>query len=128
MYRCATLITLSLMYSPGSFAQDQIDPTQASPDMYSVLLENEHVRVVDYRIEAGQRDEWHTHPAKVMYIVNGGELMITLSDGTSFPATEETGVASWMNAVGKHYAENVGSSTVHVVLVEIKSAEETLPE
>jgi hypothetical protein len=36
-------------------------------------------------------------------------------------------VAGWMNAVGKHYTENVGSSTVHVVLVEIKSAEETLP-
>ena len=99
-------------------ASAEIDPVSVSPELYRVLLENEDTRVVEYRIAPGQKDEWHTHPAKTMYVVSGGTLKIYLPDGEEIISEEVTGAAKWMGAVGRHYGENIGDTTVHVVLVE----------
>lgn len=99
-----------------------IDPVTASPDRYTVLLNNDQVRVVQYTLRPGERDQWHTHPPKVSYVVSGGELRIHMADGTSFPASEKAGTASWMDALPRHYAENVGTTTVTIVLTEVKAA------
>lgn len=98
-----------------------IDPVKASPGNYRVLSENEHVRVVEYRILPGEKDEWHTHPPKVSYVVAGGSLRITKENGESFLVSEKADDAGWMGALGRHFAENVGSTPVHIVLIEIKS-------
>ena len=121
---------ISVVFS-SAMAQEQaqsIAPVTVSPGMFTILLENEHVRVVTYRIEPGERDEWHTHPAKVSYVVSGGTLRITLDDGSSFVVEEESDTATWMDHVGRHYAENVGDSTVQIVLVEVKSVNEVSAE
>jgi beta-alanine degradation protein BauB len=99
-----------------------IDAVTASPDRFTVLLNNDQVRVVQYTLRPGERDQWHTHPPKVSYVVSGGELRIHMADGTSFPASEKAGTASWMDALPRHYAENVGTTTVTIVLTEVKSA------
>lgn len=99
----------------------QIDPVIVSPDMYKVLLENDHVRVVDYVIEPGQRDQWHTHPPKASYVVSGGTFRITLADSTSFLSPDTTGTASWRGSTPLHYARSVGSTPIHVILVEPKT-------
>lgn len=120
-------IILIVALSTSVFAQeqpDQVDPVTSSPEMYRVLLENEHVRVVRYQIEPGARDEWHTHPAKVSYVVSGGILRITMADGNSFVVDEHTDSASWLGAMGKHYGENIGTEAVRIILVEIKSVDE----
>ena len=101
----------------------EIDPVEASPGMYHVLLENEHVRVVEYQVPPGAKDDWHTHPAKVSYIVSGGVLRITTEDGQTFDVTEKAGSATWFEAVGKHRGENIGSTPVRIVFVEIKGVQ-----
>jgi len=111
---------MSALWSCASFAAD-IDPVVVSPDMYTVLLENDHVRVVRYVIQPGERDNWHTHPPKVSYVASGGKLRITIDGGESFEVTEETGHTSWMSALGRHFAENIGDTPVSVILVEVKS-------
>lgn len=103
-------------------AAEQLDPVALSPDLYTVLLENEHIRAVEYRIEPGRKEPWHTHPAKVMYVLEGGTLKITLEDGTSFTAEEKAGETRWMGPVGKHFGENVGDTPVRILIVEVKSA------
>ena len=98
----------------------EIDPLVASPGNFKKLLENERVRVLEYTLQPGERDQWHTHPPKVSYVVSGGELRIHLADGTSFASDEKEGTAVWMKAVPRHYAENVGGTPVRIVLVEVK--------
>jgi len=100
----------------------QIDPVAVSPDRFTVLLDNPQVRVVEYTLRPGERDQWHTHPAKVSYVVSGGQLRIHLADGTSFLSEEAQGTAVWMDALPRHYAENVGKTDVKIVLTEVKSA------
>jgi quercetin dioxygenase-like cupin family protein len=100
----------------------RIDAVAVSPDRFKVLLENPHVRVVEYVLLPGERDQWHTHPPKVSYVVSGGTLRITTEDGKSFMTEEKAGSATWMDTLGRHFATNVGKTPVRIVLVEIKAA------
>ncbi len=114
------ILTLSA-HSTAQQKADHTDPTEVSPEKYTVLLENEHVRIVEYVIKPGEKDAWHTHPPKAAYIVSGGKLRITPEGADSFVAQEDSGNATWMGALGRHFGENVGTTTVRIVLVEIKS-------
>jgi quercetin dioxygenase-like cupin family protein len=124
MRRLTALVqATALLLSANTMAEQQdleIDPVKVSPDLYEVQLENEHVRVIEYSIPPGEKDNWHTHPAKVSYVVSGGSLRITTAEGESFVVQEETGSSSWFGAVGKHFGENVGATTVQIVFTEIK--------
>jgi quercetin dioxygenase-like cupin family protein len=100
----------------------EVDGLTASPGNFKLLLENEHVRVLEYTLKPGERDQTHTHPPKVSYVVTGGALRVTTEDGKSFLADETAGTAEWSGALGKHFVENVGSTPVRIVLVEVKDA------
>ena len=106
-------------------AAEEIDPVLVSPRQFEVLIENDHVRVVRYRLSPGENDAWHTHPAKVSVVVTGGTLLITTADGETFEVMEESGSASWMTSLGEHFAKNVGDTPVQIILVEVKSASTT---
>ena len=101
-------------------AQLNIDPVKVSPDKFKIIMENEHVRVVQYSLKPGEKDNWHTHPPKSSYVISGGKLKIHLENGDSLLVDEKTGTASWMNYLGKHFAENIGSTVVTILLTEIK--------
>ncbi|MFT5134811.1 MAG: quercetin dioxygenase-like cupin family protein [Gammaproteobacteria bacterium] len=126
-----SILSVNLFLLTLSFGQVQaveIDPVSVSSNLYKVLLENEHVRVVEYQINPGERDDWHTHPAKVSYVLTGGSLKITTESGESFVVEEEENSAGWFGAVGKHFAENVGKTPVRIVFVEIKEIEKTIDD
>lgn len=105
-------------------AGEELDPVKISPDFYKLKFENEHVRVIEYEIEPGEVEKWHTHPTKLGYVISGGKLKITTDAGDSFVVEEKAGEVRWMNAVGKHRGENVGDTTIKLVVVEIKAADQ----
>ena len=80
------------------------------------------MRVVEYAVQPGQRDQWHTHPAKVSYVAEGGTLRVSTEDGQPFLADEKAGTATWAGAVGRHFVQNVGKTTVSIILTEVKGA------
>lgn len=100
-----------------------IDPVAVSPTNYKVVLENEHVRVVEYGLNPGERDNWHTHPPKVLYILTGGTIRIFLPDSSSFDSEEKAGHAVWGNAVSRHSVQNIGNTPLRTVLVEPKGSD-----
>jgi quercetin dioxygenase-like cupin family protein len=101
----------------------EIDALDASPANFRLLLDNQYVRVLEYNLSPGKKDEWHTHPAKTSYVASGGQVKVYLESGEVIMADEETGTASWMHSVGKHYVENIGKTPIKIVLTEIKSLE-----
>ena len=118
------LLCVVLMLTGQCLAADDsptdIDALTASPANFTLLLENDHVRVLEYVVLPGEQDQWHTHPQKMSYVVRGGTLRIHLEDGTSFLSEEAEGSAVWMDALPRHYAENVGDTPVQIILVEVK--------
>lgn len=79
-----------------------IDPVIPLPGMFKTLLKNEPVRVVQYSLRPGEKDDWHTHPPKSSYGVSGGKLRVHLENGETLIADEKTGAASWMDYVGRN--------------------------
>lgn len=98
-----------------------IDVLKTSPANFKLLLENEHVRVLEYSLNPGEKDTPHTHPAKTSYVVSGGKIKVYLENGETIIVDEVAGTASWMGYVGKHYVENIGNTTIKIVLMEVKS-------
>ena len=72
------LLCVVLMLTGPCLAADDsptsIDALTASPANFTLLLENEHVRVLEYVVLPGEQDQWHTHPPKVSYVLSGGKL------------------------------------------------------
>ena len=67
----------------------------------------------------GEKTEMHSHPAVVAVALSAAKVKFTGPDGQSMEAELEQGQALYMDATD-HATENVGSSTAHVVLIELK--------
>lgn len=98
-----------------------IDIVQTSPDQAKVLTENEHVRVVEYILKPGEKDIWHTHPPRSSYVISGGKVKVYTESGEPKVSEVKTGTSSWAGHGAKHYVENIGSTTLKIILTEIKS-------
>ncbi len=115
---CAWLALTAAVQTPAP--AEQIDGLKASPANFRLLLENDRVRVIEYALGPGERDQWHTHPARVSYIVSGGTLRITTGDGRSIVLTEKAGDTAWSEPAARHFVENIGPTPVKTILVEVK--------
>ena len=102
-------------------ASREIDALKASPDNFKRLLENNRVRVLEYTLKLGAKDQVHTHPPKSSYIVTGGKLKVYKMNGEAEIFDEDAGTVSWMDHVGEHYVENIGATEIKIILTEVKS-------
>ena len=95
------------------------DPVKLSPQDYTVRLENDRVRVLDWRLKAGGKEPMHSHPDGVLITLAAATLRSTTPSGTSTTVTTVDGGVNWAPAVS-HSIENVGSTEAHALLVELK--------
>jgi len=95
-----------------------LDPVATNPDHYSVIFENDQVRVLEYLDLPGDRTTPHEHPNSVM---------VTLSEFRRrlYSGDDERDVhiraekASWLPAQ-QHAGHNIGDTPTHVIFVELK--------
>jgi hypothetical protein len=90
------LVSLLLGMWMGTFAFGQ-DPIKTSPQYYKVLLENDQVRVLDYRLKPAEKE--HSHPASVVYVLGGGTFKFSYPDGRTEEKTAATGETIWRDPV-----------------------------
>jgi len=109
------VLTMLAAVSPA-LAQD---PVKLSPNLYTVLLENEHVRVLEFRAKAGDKEPMHSHPAGVVYVFTAGRARFTTPDGKSEERQSNAGTVLWSDAVTHSY-EYLGPGDARVMIVEMK--------
>lgn len=112
----ASILMLLFTVSPV-FSQDVL---KVAPEHYKVLLDNEHVRVLEVKIKPGEKEEMHTHPATVHIPLAPAKVKVTYPDGTSVTREGEPGKAIWVGPE-KHAIENVGDTEIHAFIVELKN-------
>lgn len=95
------------------------DPVKLSPQYYKVLLENDQVRVLEYRLKPGEKEPMHSHTTGVVYIFGDAKLRTTYPDGRTEETSGAAGEAHWRNPV-THALENVGNTEAHALAVELK--------
>jgi beta-alanine degradation protein BauB len=97
------------------------DPASSDGDKYKVLLENDHVRVLSYSDQPGDKTRQHLHPAFVVYAVSPFKRRLTLSDGRVMTREFKTGDVIYSNGES-HIGENIGTTPTQVIMVEMKDA------
>jgi quercetin dioxygenase-like cupin family protein len=102
---------------PGESAAG--DPTETDPDKYRTILENEHVRVLEYHDTPGGHTHPHRHPDSVMYTLSAFQRRLHFADGER-EVSMEPGQVFWLPAQ-IHAGENIGASDTRVLFVEIKN-------
>jgi quercetin dioxygenase-like cupin family protein len=119
MWRYSSLLVAVLAVGTGRLAVAQ-DPVKLSPTMYKVLLDNDQVRVLEFRARPGQSEPMHSHPAMTVYDISGGRFRLTTPDGKAETLDTKPGTAAW-SAATVHRYENVGTTEAHEIIVELKT-------
>ncbi|MBX3381143.1 MAG: hypothetical protein KF805_13700 [Phycisphaeraceae bacterium] len=111
---------------------EHLDAVLAAGRHHRILLENQSVRVLETKIEPGETVPLHTHrwPAAHYFLATGDIVRrdetgaITFDSrvhGRSRGGSGSAGEAVWSPALGPHTLENVGSTLIHVISVEVKA-------
>ncbi|MGE5445114.1 MAG: cytoplasmic protein [Ignavibacteriales bacterium] len=95
------------------------DPVKVAPKIYKVLLENEHVQVLEFRIKPGEKEAMHTHSATVHIELPPTKVKVGYPNGKDVVLEGEQGEALWVGPV-KHTVENIGNTEIHGYIVELK--------
>jgi hypothetical protein len=105
---------------------DALDALRAAPRHHALLFENERVRVLETRIPPGELVPVHTHRwPSVFHIISSsdfirrdarGEIEIDSRVGSRGAPPSIV----WSEALPPHLLENVGTTEIRVVSVELK--------
>jgi hypothetical protein len=97
----------------------KLDPVDTNPAQYSVVFENERVRVLQYLDAPGHRTTLHEHPDSVMVTLSGFRRRLHAADGQTRDVEIPAGMTSWLPAQ-QHAGENTGETETRVIFVELK--------
>jgi quercetin dioxygenase-like cupin family protein len=95
------------------------DPVKAHPEYYTVRIDNEWVRVLEYRLKPGEKEPMHSHPHGFVYMLGDARARVTLEDENPSVIEDHAGDLSWRGPT-THAYENVGNTDVHAIGVELK--------
>ena len=117
-YLLQTLTLCCLIAAPFSSATAQ-DPVKLSPQYYKVLIDNDEVRVLEYRLKPGEKEPMHSHPRGFVYYLADAKFRVSFPDGKSEESELKTGEAHWRDAI-THAIENIGNTKAHAIALELK--------
>ncbi len=110
------ILVCGLVFASAAMAQD---PIKTDGDKYKVLLENDKVRVLEYRDRPGEKTQRHWHPDFVLYALTSFKRQLTLGDGQIVKREIKAGEVFWSPAQ-VHIGENIGVSDTHGLIIELK--------
>jgi quercetin dioxygenase-like cupin family protein len=95
------------------------DPAVVNSKTIKVKFENDRVRVLEATLPPGVKEAVHSHPAYVIYVLEGGRYRNYASDGKVTEGELKTGEVLFREPL-THAAENIGDKPLHMILVELK--------
>ena len=109
-------IAVALTFVLSAHAQD---PAVVNAKTIKVKFENDRVRVMEATLPPGVKEAVHSHPAYVIYVLEGGRYRNYASDGKVTEGELKSGEVLFREPL-THAAENIGDKPLHMILVELK--------
>lgn len=107
---------------------ESLDAITAAPEHHKVLLENDHVRVLDSRVGPGDSTPIHTHQwPSILYILGTSDFVRYDADGNVIFDSRKSqklpsnGTAIWSPPLPPHYVKNIGDTEIRVISIELKN-------
>jgi len=119
MRRSVRLLPAALLVTLCAVPALAQDAAVVNSSTVTVKLDNPHVRVLDSVLKPGQKEQLHSHPASLIYVLDGGKIRNHTSDGKVTESELQPGATIYREPL-THWAENIGTTTVHLILVELK--------
>ena len=94
------------------------DPVVTDAELYSVVFENDRVRVLEYLDRPGDRTHEHSHPDMVIIPLTTFRRRLTVG-GRTVEVEKSRHEAGWADAQ-THVGENIGDTASHALFVELK--------
>jgi quercetin dioxygenase-like cupin family protein len=116
MKKLILVTALLALSSQAVFAQD---PLIVNAKTLRLKLENARVRVLEATLKPGEKEHLHSHPSYLFYVIAGGKVRNHGVDGKITEAVFKTGDVIYRDPL-THWAENIGTTTIHLILVELK--------
>ena len=110
------LLAIVPLAATAVFAQDAVT---ADPAHYSVIFENDQVRVLRIRYGPNEQGIMHSHPDGVVVYMDDLNGEFLLPDGTVISSQGKRGDVVWTEA-GAHQPRNLGDAPFEVIQVELK--------
>ncbi len=116
----SAVITAAFTFIAGATFVSAQDPAVVNFKTIKVKFENERVRVLEAELPPGVKEQVHSHPAYVIYVLAGGKYRNYAADGKTTEGELKTGEVLYREPL-THAAENIGNTTLHMILVELKT-------
>src|SRR5437667_10974380 len=107
---------LGFCLAPMLSAQDAV---KVDPKHYTVVTENEQVRVLKAHYGPHEKSVMHSHPASVAVFLTDTKGQFSYQDGKTESFAGQAGDAQY-GAATTHAPENTGDNGMDVIVVELK--------
>ena len=97
------------------------DPVMVDPKHYTVMSENDEVRILHAQYAPGEKSVMHSHPDSVVVFLEDQKAKMTHPDGKSEEMSGTKGDAKFLPREA-HLPENIGSGPIDVIIVELKKS------
>jgi quercetin dioxygenase-like cupin family protein len=95
------------------------DAAKVDPQHYTVVSENDQVRILKVHYGPHEKSVMHSHPATVAVFLTDAKAKFTYPDGKTEERAPKAGEAQY-SAAATHLPENTGDTGMDVIVVELK--------
>lgn len=96
------------------------DSTIADPELHQIVLENEHVRVLQGLAPAGRKSPMHSHPPFLLVSLGTARVKFTYPDDKTQIVDLRPGTLLWLDGVEHSWELLAGE--LNAMAIEVKSA------
>ena len=109
-------VAVCLCLAPIVSAQDAV---KVDPKHYTVVSENDQVRILKVHYGAHEKSVMHSHPATVAVFLTDAKGQFAYPDGKKQDFAAKAGEAQY-EAATTHLPENTGDAAMDLIVVELK--------
>ena len=113
-------VLLATAFSRGDASVLNQDAAKVNAKYINVKVDNARVRVFESTLKPGDKEALHSHPASIIYVIEGGKVRNHAADGTVAEGDLKTGDVQYREPI-THWAENIGTTTTRLIIVELKN-------
>jgi quercetin dioxygenase-like cupin family protein len=95
------------------------DAAKVDPQHYTVVSENDQVRILKVHYGPHEKSVMHSHPATVAVFLTDAKGQFTYPDGKKDSFTSKAGWAQY-SAGATHLPENTGDNAMDIIVIELK--------
>jgi hypothetical protein len=119
-------LALALSFAAASRAEDvdtYRDPLKVAADLYKLVFENERLRVLSFHAAPGAKWALHAHPDTIVISMSDYKVRNVVPGSEPVTRDAKKGAVLWIPA-RSHTGENVGTTDMDCILVELKESKE----